>query len=411
MKYVNLLPLKSTAFLQCCLALVLLILCGCGSKTDSDQAEKKKYSIYILGNEHREYIIQTDDFTTGNFKPETDGVKLNTDLIDRDVVIRDGFYYHHNSKKHLLSKYIKTANALTEVANLEIKNFRVENYYWIARDTLLLTGLDQKTFTNSWYYKIAVGNLKIAQSGLLPIPTPKKGFTSTSIGLTTMLDGKLFLGYTYHKQLDAYDYTTSDTCYVASLSYPQLKTINTDKDTRSTYPGGDNTIQNYSFNDEAGNFYYMTCPGIALGNRPDLPTGIFKINKGMDKVDRDYFFNISAAIGNHAYGMWYIGNNKAIIRCERKDLYKDLNDHWSVAHFEFYVLDLISKTTEKLNLPLDRGTRRECVITEGDKVYIAINSQTDGNYIWCYNQATKSLTKGLQLSGDTDYIYRIDKNF
>ncbi|OOQ58936.1 hypothetical protein BC343_09040 [Mucilaginibacter pedocola] len=398
-------------FSLCLTVLVSGILCGCTPGTDNDQVEKKKYSIYILGNEHREYIIQTDGFAAGNYKPETDGVKLNTDIIDRDVVIRDGFYYHLNGRNHILSKYVKTAGELKEVGTLEIRNFIVENYYWIARDTLLLTGLDQKTFTNSWYYKISVGDLKLVQSGLLPIPKPGHGFTSTSIGLTTMLDGKLFLGYTYHKQLDASNYTTSDTAYITSLSYPALKTLHTDKDTRSTYPGGDNTIQNYSFNDEAGNFYYMTCPGIALGNRTDLPTGIFRINKGADTLDRNYFFNISAAISNHAYGLWYIGNNKAIIRCERKDLYKDLNDHWDVAHFEFYVVDLLKQTKEKLNLPLDRGTRRECVIAEGDKVYIAVNSKTDGNYIWCYTPSTKSLVKGLQLSGDTDYIYRIDKNF
>ncbi|MNV42972.1 hypothetical protein D3C71_1346750 [compost metagenome] len=170
-------------------------------------------------------------------------------------------------------------------------------------------------------------------------------------------------------------------------------------------------VQPYSFNDEKGNYYFMTCPGIALGNRADRPTGIFRINTGEDALDRNYFFNISGSIiNNHAYGIWYVGGGLAIIRTERKDLFKGLSDHYSTAHFEFYLLDVYAgKVLKKLALPLDKGTRRASIVVSGDIAYISINSTKEGNYIWLYNIKTGSLTKGLQLAGNTDFIMRMDQ--
>ena len=140
----------------------------------------------------------------------------------------------------------------------------------------------------------------------------------------------------------------------------------------------------------------------------EIKSGIFRIKKDQSVID-NYFFNISESIiKNHAYGMWPLGGNKAIIRTERKDLFKDLNDHYKVAQFEFYVLDLQTKVIKKLNLPLDKGTRKQCVIVQNGIAYIAINSAKEGNFIWLYDIQKESLKKGLQLAGNTDYILRID---
>jgi len=244
----------------------------------------------------------------------------------------------------------------------------------------------------------------------MEIPAPSGRYTTLSIGFVEKKGDALLVGYTYHVAQSVSNYLTSDTLYVSELAYPKMNLVATQKDIRSTYPGGINTIQSYNFKDDRGNYYFQSCPGIALGNHPDLPTGIFKIKAGEKNIDPGYFFNISASkIKNHAYGMWYLGANKAIIRSERKDLFKGLGDHYSTAHFEFYVLDLVTKSITKLNLPLDKGTRRECVIVEGDTAYISVNSTRAGNYIWLYNIKTGALKKGLQLGGDTDFILRIDR--
>ncbi|ETZ19089.1 DUF4374 domain-containing protein [Pedobacter sp. V48] len=371
----------------------------------------KNYSIYILGKNGKEYIIETNALDSGKILPEKQGAILDVKTMDRDIIVKDGSYYHLNRKKAQLSKYNIQNDSLYTIASIPLKDFSIENYFWAGKDSLLLTGLDIKDFTQTKYVLIETGKMSMLSSGNLAIPQPSGKFTSMSIGFVELRKSHLFIGYTYHQQLSSSNYTTSDTTYIAELGYPQMKLLKINKDTRSTYPGGINTVQSYSFNDEQNNYYFMSCPGIALGNRPDLPTGIFRIKAGAESLDKDYFINISSSVvKNHAYGMWYLGNNKAIIRSERKDLFKGLGDHYSTAHFEFYLIDLAAaKVLKKLDLPLDKGTRRECVIVKDNIAYIAVNSSTKGNFVWMYNVETNSLKKGLELAGNTDFIMRIDK--
>lgn len=371
----------------------------------------KNYSMYILGKDGKEYIVETNSLDSGKILPEQQGAMLDAKAMDRDIIVKDGSYYHLNRKKAELSKYNVQNDSLHSLASIPLKDFSIENYLWVGKDSLLLTGLDIKGFKQSKYVLIETGKMDLLSSGSLAIPQPSGKLTSMSIGFVELRKNHLFVGYTYHQQLSSSNYTTSDTTYIAELGYPQMNLLKIDKDTRSTYPGGINTVQSYSFNDEHNNYYFMSCPGIALGNRPDLPSGIFRIKAGDESLDKDYFINISSSlINNHAYGMWYIGNNKAIIRSERKDLFKGLGDHYSTAHFEFYLIDLAAaRVIKKLNLPLDKGTRRECIIVKDNMAYIAVNSSTQGNFIWIYNPKTDDLKKGLELAGNTDFIMRIDK--
>jgi len=393
-------------------ATLSLFLYSCSQQPETNNMlAGKNYSIYILGKDGKEYIVETNSLDSGKILPEQQGAMLDAKAMDRDIIVKDGSYYHLNRKKAELSKYNVQNDSLHSVASIPLKDFSIENYLWVGKDSLLLTGLDIKDFKQTKYVLIETGKMSLLSSDNLAIPQPSGKFTSMSIGFVELRKNRLLLGYTYHQQLSSSNYTTSDTTYIAELDYPQMNLLKIDKDTRSTYPGGINTVQSYSFNDEHNNYYFMSCPGIALGNRPDLPTGIFRIKTGEENIEKDYFINISSSlINNHAYGMWYIGNNKAIIRSERKDLYKGLSDHYSTAHFEFYLIDLAAaKVLKKLNLPLDKGTRRECVIVKDNLTYIAVNSSTEGNFIWIYNPKTDDLKKGLELAGNTDFIMRIDK--
>lgn len=370
----------------------------------------KKYSIYILAKDGKEYLLQSDSLNSGKLYPERDGILVDNNLIDRDLIVKNGYYYHLKNKTPQYVKYKNDGKSLVEVASLGLPDFSIENYAWTGKDTLLLTGLNKSDFSQVKYKVINTANMSLVTEGNINLPRPSGKYSSLSIGLTEIKQDKLFLGYTYNAQLSPSDFTSSDTAYVGVLSYPGFKLLKINKDTRSTYPGGINTIQSYSFNDEQDNYYFMSCPGIALGNRIDKPTGIFRINDRQDTIDKDYFFNISnSAIHNNAYGIWYLGNHKAILRSERRELFTGLNDIYSKAHFEFYVLDLLQKSVKKLDLPLDKGTRRECVIVKNGIAYIAVNSNQFGNYIWIYDIKTGSLKKGLELAGDTDFIMRIDQ--
>jgi len=389
--------------------LLLLILSGtigCVKKQNSDA----KYSFYILAKDGNEYLLTSNSLASGLLKPETEGVLLDIKDMDRDVIVKDGHYYHLNRKKGIFSRF-KIDNGLLNVsATLSLKDYSIENFNWIGRDTLLLTALNNSGYNTTKFALIDTKAFKIIAEGEMDIPKPSGKFTTLSIGLVEKRKNHLLVGYTYHVSTGVSNYETSDTMYVSQLTYPDMKLIKTQKDIRSTYPGGVNTIQSYNFTDIHHDYYFMSCPGIALGNRPEIPTGIFRIKANADTLDRDYFFDISGSpIQNHAYGMWNLGKDKVIIRSERKDLFKGLGDHYSTAHFEFYELNLQTKAIKKLPLPLDKGTRRECVLVEGNTAYIAVNSTKEGNYIWVYNIQTGALKKGLQLAGDTDFILRMDK--
>lgn len=398
------------------LLLVLLIsfFSSCSEHTPStnktQSAAKNKYSLYLMGKDGKEYLMETNILDRGKMTPEQDAATLNTEVIDRDILVKTGFYYHMDRKAGDFVKYNIADKQFTTVAKLSLKQFSIENYHWLGGDTLLLTGLRTPDFAQVRYALICTGDMKLLSTGNMEIPKPVGRFDNLSIGFVKPQGDHLLVGYTYHEQLSITDYTTSDTIYVTELKYPQMTAVKTDKDNRSTYPGGMNTVQSSAFEDEQGDFYFMACPGIALGNRPELSTAIMKMDKGSTQPDQKYFFNLSKAIHNHAYGMWYLGNGQAIVRAERKDLFKGLGDHYSTAHFEFYLVDIHKQQViKKLELPLDKGTRRECVLLAGNIAYIAINSSTQGNFIWVYNIKTGALKKGLELAGNTDYILRMDK--
>ena len=383
------------------------LLLGCGKKAKNN---KGQYSFYILAKDNKEYLVTTDKLDSGILKPETDGILLDGVDMDRDVLVKNGFIYHLNRKTSLFSKFSLAQEHLIVKGKTGIAKFSLENYNWVGKDSLLLIGLNTDGYHQVRYALVNTRDMKVIRTDDLAIPKPTGKFKSLSVGFTKIKNGSLYIGYTYHFPISMSDYTTSDTMYVSRFNYPSMQLMATGKDTRSTYPGGMNAVQNYSFTDKNGDYYFMTCPGIALGNRPDLATGIFRIKENEDHIDKDYFFDISdSEIANHAYGMWSLGNDEVVIRSERKDLFTGLGDHYSVAHFEFFVLNLKTKAIRKIDLPLDKGTRRECVLVKDGVAYIAVNSSKHGNYIWQYNIKTRGLKKGLQLGGDTDFILRIDQ--
>jgi hypothetical protein len=389
------------------IVLAITILLACVSCEQPDDKTNQTYSLFIMTEDANEYVLQTNLLNEGILDPEKNGILLNTQNIGRDLIVKNGFYYYLNKKDGVFYKYTRNKNTLQKVDSVVISDFYENNYSWLENDTLLLLGSDREDSIVK-YVKIATADFSLTQ-GIIAIEKSLPAYNALSIGFSNVKDDKLFIGYTFHIY-NSDSYSTSDTAFIAILNYKNMQVLETIKDTRSTFPGSHNLIEPATFKNETGDFYFLTCPGVALGNNIEKPTAILRILNNADRPDSTYFFNISASpINNHAYSIYYIGKNKAIIRSERKDLYKNWNEHWKVPHYEFYVLDLTTQTIDKLKLPLDKGTRRQCVLAEGNLVYISINSDTEGNNIWIYNTLDGSLKKGLALTGHTSFILRMDK--
>jgi len=388
------------------LLLLIVFFIGCSSR-DQSNSISNNYSLYIMNKNLGNTIVTTNSIDSGTINILKDGIDLPTRYFDRSIIVHNDFFYHIKSGKFI--KFEMQENALTEIAAIPMSNQHIENMNWQGKDTLLLFTLDNKTYSKLHYYKIDVKKFEILQKEEIHLPVAPSKFPIVSIGFSTLHQNNLILGYTYNKVINETDFTTIDTMYFATLDPQTLKIKSIQKDNRSTYPGGVNTVQSYSFHDERGNFYFMSCPGIALGNNLSKPTAIFRIPNNTTTVDSSYFFNLTATNQNHAYGMWYLGNNEAIIRSERKDLYNDFSDHHSTYQFEYYVIDLLKQTATKLTLPYDKGTRKESVLVENDKAYITIDDKDDNHQVWIYNIQTKKISTGLKLDKETDFIVRIDK--
>lgn len=367
------------------------------------------YSLHLLDKNNQEYIIGVDNLDNGIIYPEQI-TEMLPDSISRNIIIKDGYYYHLRRRSKIFTKYQLLNGQLKAIAAIPLNDYGEENYLWVGKDSLLLSGLNTASDAGR-YYLLNTQKMTVIASGAFDITRPEGIYKSASIGFVTKRKNSLLVGYTFHPAMENGTYTTSDTMYIATLKFPSMERIAVEKEWRSTYPGGINTIQRNDFTDEQGNFYFMTCPGIAMGHHPTAPTAILRIPANSTETDKNYFFNLSASvIHNHAYGLWYLGKGRALVRSERKDLFTGLSDHYSVPHFEFYLLDIEKQQViKKLPLPLDKGTRKECVLVNGNTAYIAINNPDSGNYIWKYDIQNDRLSKGLQLSGVTDFILRIDR--
>jgi len=151
----------------------------------------------------------------------------------------------------------------------------IENINWLNNDTLLLFTSDNKTNRRLWYTKIAVNAFNIIQQQEVILPSAAPNFNIISIGFSTIHQQQLLVGYTFNKIINETDFTTIDTLYVATFDKTTLHLKGIQKDTRSTYPGGINTVQSYSFNDEEGNYYFMAYSSISFRKQSFKTTPTF----------------------------------------------------------------------------------------------------------------------------------------
>lgn len=362
------------------------------------------YSLYLINDDGSTGFQIIDSSWQKSYE-----VAVPYPQFSREFIQRKGYFYHVNPLSNNLIQLKLTATGFKAIDSVALINTNIENFLWKNdTDTLVLLNIEKGRQDTTWFYEISTQPLSLVRKGIVPIPSAMEDFNLVSIGLSQVNKDDLWIAYSYNKILGVNDYTTSDTMYFATYDLQNLELKNLQKDSRSTYPGGINTVQSYGAYLPNEDYYFMSCPGIALGNNLALPTAIFRKKKGSEQVDTTYMLNISDSIGNHAYGLWHIQGDQVIVRSERKDKYTDFSNHHAVFQFDYYLLDVKKGSFERIDLPLDKGTRKENVLVRNKKVYFGIDDEKKQHRVLQYDPQTGKVHPIFTSTLSTSYILRLD---
>ncbi|MFD2744414.1 MULTISPECIES: hypothetical protein [Sphingobacterium] len=363
----------------------------------------------IVGTDNGRYMLPIEDLMSGVISPVGKGTNVSEILTWEENLVQKGRdIYHVNPNSNKFGKYrfedgvLKT---IREIPFSQLPSLYLGWHAWLS-DTELMFGARSDNF----YAVVDVEKMEVTKSGEfdktgIPEKHSRRVFSVIPQG------NKLFIGYGLYNEETQVHY---DKSYTGTVDYPTLSNFQeTGEDARSAPLG---TVRNSYFSNfkDNGYTYILTIPMPVLGGgKAGLPTGIYRIKDGDNKIDPNYFFNISAQRGgDNQLGVSYIGNGKALLISahDTQTNIKEFNDWWYAAMWEYLIVDVnTQQVIKKLDFPLV-GNSRSGVVHNG-KAYIAVNDpKADGVYVWEYDSNMDKLTRGARIDGadgDTPMLYRL----
>ena len=389
-----------------CVAIVLfgVLLLSCDNK--SSQTSKSSPDLYGLllksADDSKQYLIQTPSLMENS--PETDiGSKEVSPII---FAYKDGFYYGIDETKKQLTRFKPNDNTLLEdkVCALDTIPWKYFSSWhdWVNKDTLMIgSTMEGSQFV---YALIDVRTMTVAKHGTFDIPLPVKPEYYGGV-FAKLRDNRIYIAYTFYEGVNSMA-PARDTTYMAVVDYPSMKTLNMQKDTRSTWPGGYFLHAPFSLINN-GDIYFLTQPGGRTHNHPTKSTGIYRIKKGEERLDSAYFFRPTDKQKQEGYLLYDLGHGKALMKMVEKKRINRYMDYLENSIVDYYILDLYTQKKTKLDLPLDLLIFEQNVLVENDQVYIAVNTGRNESTIWQYNLPTGKLTKGMTVKGQVYMINRL----
>lgn len=375
---------------------------GCDSDSDPapDQIDETQYN-YLMALS----LPTTDSYPFHTLKSVSSGT---ADIAESQeipnlpynvlVTAKDGYVYLNSEQK--LTKYAVGEDGLLQdmgsVANLGISGGPV--YEFLDGNRMLISSGPRANSTGNFNYQI-INIETMTEVGNGSISLPVTGTTSTAVPSAYILrDGKIFVPYIHtNSDYEAYDEAPVAIFNASTMAYE--KTIYTSK----TASLGYSVVSSHAI-DEKGDLYLASCNSNYWGVNESLPSGIVRIKSGQTEFDDSYFFNLTEKFnGNHTGGMLYVGNGKAIVQVFRSDLITKYKDYQNGFVIEYYEVNLETKATKKLAIPLAKYPRRAMALLQDGKAAIIGNTQNEGNNVYIYDPATGNVTKGLEYKG-TEYI-------
>ncbi|WP_108868772.1 DUF4374 domain-containing protein [Aquimarina aquimarini] len=309
------------------------------------------------------------------------------------VVGKDGFIYLNSAEK--LTKYEVDENGILvdigSVTNLGISGGPV--FEFLDDTRLLISSGPRSTSDGVFSYQIInTKNMTEESNGTITLPVDPNSQAVPSAYIHK--DGKIFVPY-IHSDENFASYNRAPVAIFDATTFNYEKTIYTE----NAAGLGFSVVSSHGFA-ENGDLYIAACNTNYWASNETIPSGIVKIKAGESEFDNSYFFNLTEKFsGNHTGGFLYLGSNKALVQVFRGDLIQEYKDYQGGFVIEYHLIDLITKTTEKLNLPLLKYPRRAMELIGDGKVAIVGNTENDGNNIYIYDSATNSVSIGLKYEG------------
>ena len=384
---------------------LLLTLVGC-SKEPSEgggfQGEEtyKYFLLSALGSWPNtvHYMTATNDVTQGEMDLNREGDEINSKGT-YSYIVKNGYIYNYKTDQGVFKKMKYTNDKL--VTELEVPySFTndVSAYTWVDDHTLIIIG-NTSDIERIRYTVFDTKTLKVIKqgevTGLEPFP---EGFNYYSIGSATYIDGVVYLQYGFRNDKWLYP----DFYNFATISYADFTVIKSTADNRSSGASNGSPYFKTSFVSDSKSFYY-SCFTRTNSEKNDI--FLFRINAGDETVDKSFEINLTQVLGGlkPETAMDYIGDNKMIVG------YRDPAKGGSY-NGKYAIIDLETRTVVRqlTELPLDEPYELG-FFTQDKKVYLAINSSEEGNYVWIYDLKTDKVTKGMTLPDKISGFARFDK--
>lgn len=389
----------------------LTLFSSCANNTKKAEEVADIFDVYVRCNQsHGEYIARVSSLSEGEVDPLKDGVKI-ADEIHYGLTVKNNNYYYLNEKTNYIKKYQIKDRLFTAADSVPVTDIEcLESILWISNDTLLMVGLNKDLIRPS-YALLNTSNMSLISEGTISIPNPEL-ISWTTIGFLQRRNSELFIAfYSKPKKNDADSIV--DKTSIAVIDFPEMQTQRIETTKRLGRTLNDNRYQPSSIQTEDGIIYFISSGSDRLLDHNDqnkgYASGICRIKNGETSVDPDYFINTNLNLPNgHVYGIWYIGNGSAIIKCDVPKRVQNWDDYDEYV-YRYYDVDLNTKNITPIDIPLDRGWYLDNVLVENGLVYIANKSESGENYIWLYNPINKNTRKGLKVNGDFHNFGRINK--
>lgn len=392
---------KNSIFLL--LACLSIISCEREPGSGGSESGEKDYQYFLLSAlgswpNTVHYMTATNDLTKGEMDITKEGDEINSKGT-YSYIVKNGFIYNYKTDQGIFKKFKYTQDRLTTVKEVPFTYISdISSYVWIDANTLVIVGetgdgqhIRYTVFNTSDLSIIRQGEIE----GFQPFPT---AYNFYSLGAMTYIDGHIYLQYSFRNG----KWITPDYYNFAVIDYKNFKVINSVTDSRSSGVANGSPYFKTTFTKDNEAFYYTCFPRVGAGSNKIY---LFRALKGATSPDPGYQINLTDLVGGKSLEtvIEYMGDNKMVVLYRDPALGNAYNGRYAI-------IDIETKQVVRVldELPGDEPYEQGMFV-RNKKLYIAVNANKGGNYVWIYDLQTDKISKGMKLPDKISGFARFDK--